>query len=139
MSGVTIWTIALLRMRMLLALVVGFMASGCRDATIWSAEAHQPNGQWLAQAHTIQESGPGTDAVYTEVYLERTAGRKRPILILSFSDDPISFHVQMNWLTPSHLEITYADFAEIDFQAIKCGDIDISVREHTNNVIKAPR
>ena len=38
----------------------------------------------------------------------------------------------MNWLTPSHLEVTYKQPAEIDFQAIKCGGVEISVQDVSN-------
>lgn len=103
-----------------------------RPTIIWSAQTRSPDGGWLVTATTKQQSGPGTDEVYTEVYLERTAGRRVPMEIFSFTDNPQSIHVQLNWLTTSHLEITYPDFAEVDFQAVRCAGIEISIREHTN-------
>lgn len=50
------------------------------------------------------------------------------ILMLS-SQETTSIEPKVNWLTPSHLEITYRQPASIDFQAIKCAGIEISVRD----------
>jgi hypothetical protein len=52
--------------------------------------------------------------------------------ILSFSDGlagPGGMNVGMNWLTPTHLEITYKGHRALDFQAVRCAGIDISVRD----------
>jgi len=119
------------------------LGSGCRDvATIWSAEATSPDGSWLATARTDQYGGPGTAAVLTTVYLKWAKGAQRPIQILGFS-----FHsayasrtarVQMKWLTPSHLEVAYnGNDANLDFQVVKCGGVDISVRDVSSETRKA--
>lgn len=44
--------------------------------------------------------------------------------------------VKMNWLTPSHLEVTYTDNPTVDFQAVKAAGIEISVRELSSEIIK---
>lgn len=44
------------------------------------------------------------------------------------SDAPVDTHVDMNWLTPTHLELTYKGNQTVVFQAVKWADIDITVR-----------
>jgi hypothetical protein len=36
--------------------------------------------------------------------------------------------VKMDWLSPSHLELTYEGQRTIDFQAVRYAGVDISVR-----------
>ncbi|MBZ5646209.1 MAG: hypothetical protein LAN37_03175 [Acidobacteriia bacterium] len=43
--------------------------------------------------------------------------------------DAKSIDLKMNWPTSSRLEVTYKQPAVIDFQAIKCGGVDISVQD----------
>jgi hypothetical protein len=105
----------------------------CKNAvTIWSTEVQSPDGRWLATARTDQYSGPGNAALLTTVQLKRTQGPKDPIEVLLFMQDAKSIDLKMNWPTPSHLEVTYKQPAVIDFQAIKCGGVDISVRDLSN-------
>jgi hypothetical protein len=80
-------------------------------------------------ALTEQHSGPGNALLQTTVRLKHTKGPKEPIGVLLFTQDAKSIDLKMNWLTPSHLEVTYKQPAVIDFQAIKCGGVDISVRD----------
>lgn len=109
------------------------LLSACSNvATIWSTEVRSPDGQWRAIARTDQYSGPGNAGLYTTVTLKRTKGPKSPIDILAFTQDAKSIDLKMNWLTPLHLEVTYKQPAVIDFQAIKCAGIDISVRDVTS-------
>jgi hypothetical protein len=52
------------------------------------------------------------------------------ILLLDYQAAyPSEANVKMIWLTPSHLEMAYNTHADINFQAVKCAGIDISVRE----------
>jgi len=37
--------------------------------------------------------------------------------------------LKMNWLISSHLELAYTKHPSLDFQAVKCAGIDISVRD----------
>jgi hypothetical protein len=37
-----------------------------------------------------------------------------------------------NWLTPKHLDLTYKGRRTLDFQAVKCAGIDISLRSLSN-------
>ena len=109
------------------------LAIGCRDAkTISAAESQSPDGQWIALARTDQYSGPGTAGILSTVSLRQVKGRQDRIEVLQLSHDTISVDLKMNWITPSHLEITYRQPASVDFQAIKCGGIDVSVRALSN-------
>jgi len=123
-----------LRKRMfVLTVSVCALLSGCSNvATIWSTEVRSPDGRWIARALTEQHSGPGNALLQTTVLLKHTKGPKEPIEVLLFTQDAKSIDLKMNWLTPSHLEVTYKQPAEIDFQAIKCGGVEISVQDVSN-------
>jgi len=106
---------------------------GCGGSeTIWSAQSPSPDGSKLATARTIANSGFGTGYIWTAVYLGGTK-QKEPIEILELVDefempsDEIS--VEMKWLTPTHLELTYRGHRTRYFQAIKWAGVDISVRD----------
>jgi hypothetical protein len=69
--------------------------------------------------------GPAT----TRVYLKETTGSQKAMLIFSFSEGPVDgMQVKMAWLSPTQLELTYEGQHTIDFQAVKCAGVDISVR-----------
>jgi hypothetical protein len=107
---------------------------GCRGSqTIWTAEVRSPDGQMLASARTIAQSGFGTGYVGTIVYLNWTTGSQPPMEILGLSDKsetPGDIGVEMHWLTPIHLELAYkGDRQSIDFQAVKFAAINISVHD----------
>ena len=120
-----------------LLLLSGFAAciwlSGCDGPkTTWSAESRSPDGKMIATAETIQTSGIGTGDPGTRVYLNWTKGSQPPTIILAFTEGPPGpdgMKVGMNWLTPNHLELTYKGRRELDFEAVKCHGIDISVRD----------
>jgi hypothetical protein len=108
------------------------LLSGCQDsATIWSAESPSPNGYWLASAKTEQFGGPGTAGVYTTVYLKQ--GSHSPVQILTFSNEsayPSGItSVGMNWVSASHLEVTYKGHADLQFQVVKFAGVDVSVQD----------
>ena len=115
----------------LIAICAGSM--GCRDegTTIWSREVQSPNGKWLASAQTKQWSGPGNAYVETSVYLKLIADKQPPVQVLDFpneSDFP-GGAVNVEWTSPNHLTVTYRGQPTFNFQAVKCGDVDISVEE----------
>jgi len=121
---------ALCQGMLVLTISVCALLSGCSNvATIWSTESRSPDGRWLARAVTEQHSGPGNALLQTTVLLKQTKGPKEPIEVLLFTQDARSIDLKMNWLTPSHLEVTYKQPAVIDFQAIKCSGVDISVQD----------
>ena len=100
--------------------------------TTWSAESRSPDGKMIATAYTIQTSGIGTGDPGTSVYLNWTTGSQSPTIILSFAEgpgEPGNMNLGMNWLTPKHLELTYKGRRTLDFQAVKCHGVDISVRD----------
>lgn len=53
------------------------------------------------------------------------------------SDAPVDTQVEMNWLTPSHLELAYKGNQTVVFQAIKCFGIDITVRDVSSGAVKS--
>ena len=126
-------------------IILGFclVQSACKDEgseTIWSAEARSPSGNMLASARTIANSGFGTGYIWTAVYLNPTQGSQPPTKILGLSDtferpsEEIS--VEMNWITPTHLELTYKGHRTLDFQSLTFAGIDISVRDLSSGAAK---
>lgn len=111
------------------------LGSGCKGAseTIWSAETPSPDGSRLASARTVANSGFGTGYIWTAVYLNSAKSSQPPTAILQFTDtferpsDEIS--VEMEWLTPTHLEVAYKGHRTLDFRAVKWNGVDISVRD----------
>ena len=118
---------------LLLLVGAGALASGCKKAPpTWSAESKSPDGKFIATAKTFENSGFGTGGIWTGVYLSWATGSQPPMEILEFSDGPAGpdgMKVGMNWLTPTHLELTYKGQRDIDFQAIKFGGVNITVRD----------
>lgn len=110
------------------------LISGCRDsATIWSTESIAPDGQWKAVARTEQYGGMGAAGVQASVILQRNQGPDSPIKILSFSNESAYpqgvANLELKWLTPSHLDVGYGKGASVQFQAIKCAGIEISIHQ----------
>ena len=128
----------------LLIFAICALAFGCKDdgTTIWSADTPSPDRNWVASAGTKQWSGPGTAYVGTSVYLKRRDDSMPPVEILEFANDsayPTGItNVEMTWLTPSHLEVAYRGHATLNFQAVKCAGIDISVRDLSTEAIDTP-
>jgi hypothetical protein len=113
--------------------------TGCNGSdTIWSGEAQSPDGRWLAAAETVETSGFGTGDITTVVTLKWVKGSDKPENILVFAHDGSSatktIHLCMYWVTPSHLEVTYDGQPRVDFQVVKDGDVEISVREISTKI-----
>jgi hypothetical protein len=126
--------------RGILVLVISACALlfGCSNAvTIWSTESRSPDGQWRAIARTDQYSGPGNAALLTTVYLKAAKGRKDETQVLLLMQNERSIGLKMNWSSPSHLEVTYKQPAEVEFQAIKCAGIDISVHDLSSGTMSS--
>jgi hypothetical protein len=121
---------------LLLTFGVCISLSSCDGPKVnWSAESRSPDGKMIATARTIQTSGIGTGNPGTFVYLNWTKGSQSPTIILAFHDgpdEPGGMNVGMNWLTPTHLELTYKGRRNFDFQAVRCDGVDISVRDLSN-------
>ena len=119
------------------------VVSGCKGSEkIWSAEARSPDGNMLASARTVAQSGFGTGYIGTVVYLNRVKRSQPPMEILQLSDDyetpSDEISVEMKWLTPTHLELTYKGHRTLDFQAVKCFGVDISVRDLSGGTASTP-
>lgn len=117
------------------------VAFGCRGSdTTWSDEARSPDGKMIAIARTVVSGGFGTDGYSSTVSLNWTAGSQDPVNILVFTDAPSEPTntpvVSMNWLSPTHLELTYKGHRTIAFQAVKCDGIDISLRNLSSGIIE---
>jgi hypothetical protein len=68
----------------------------------------------------------------TKVYLKWATGSRTDTSVLELadaSDAPVDTQVEMNWLTPTHLELTIKGNQTVVFQAIKWFGIDISVHD----------
>jgi hypothetical protein len=110
--------------------------AGCKATPIWSSEAKSPDGKTIATASTFQDAGFLAGETETTVYLNWPVGSQSKTLIFAYSDGPTAqdMAVEMNWLAPSHLELTYKGQRSVDFQAIKCNGIDISIRNPSSAV-----
>ncbi len=119
--------------RVTVLLVFATLVCSCGDtSTVWTAESRSPDGKTLVRARTVQPSGIGTGDFGTFADLNWTVGSQPPVVILAFAEgpnEPGGMNVGMNWLTPTHLELTYKGARTIDFQAIKWHGVDISVRD----------
>ena len=95
----------------------------------------------IAHARTIQPSGIGTGEIGTFVDLNWTSGSQSPTVVLAFSDGADQpggdKSVGINWLSPTHLELTYKGQRTIDFEAVKCHGVDISNRNLSSGTTNA--
>jgi hypothetical protein len=140
---------------LLILLGVCILEVACQKGyeTIWKAEVRSPDGLWVASADTVQNGGFGSAAIQTMVYLNRTNASKPPTQVLAFwcegpagrpytRDDVANnggtINLAMKWITPSHLEVTYQGHANLYFQVVKYGGIDISVRNLANRKTDIP-
>ena len=118
---------------LLLSLGLCVFLSGCKkDPPVSSAESKSPDGKLVATAHTFANSGFGGGPPTTFVYLSWVAGLQSPTLILSLtggSDAAVDANVEMKWLNSNHLELKYKENQNVDFQAIKWGNVDLSLRD----------
>lgn len=128
---------------LLFAVGACILASGCKGSQMtWSAEAKSPDGKMVATASAFANGGFGASgAPATFVYLNWATGSQKPVQILgleSESDAPDDAKVGMNWLTPSHLELTYKSTRQhIGFQAVKFVGVDISLRDLSSSTTSA--
>ncbi len=127
---------AILTAMLRLVLLVCVAMSGCREAptTTWSAQSRSPDGKWLAIARSEQGGGLGGAYDVTTVSLKSVNGPQPPAQVLLFSHEYPTMNLKMEWVTQTHLHVTYGpsarpgDHADLNFQAVKCAGVDISVR-----------
>jgi hypothetical protein len=137
----------LLPKAILLAIIgVCLPLSGCEHAiTTWSGEARSPDGRWVATARSERWAGPGTAYDATTVYLKWTDGGKAPMQVLAFSHQFPTMNLKMEWMTPNHLDVTYGesarpgDHVHVDFQVVRYGNVDISLRDLSTQTGSASR
>jgi hypothetical protein len=141
-------------LKLISLMILGFcvLLSGCRptidDLTVWKAEVRSPDGLWIASARTIQNGGFGSAHIDTVVDLTQTNASQPPTEVLALScHGPVprpyvldntanaggTIDLTMKWVTPTHLEVTYDDNPDLDFQTVKYAGIDISVRDLSND------
>jgi hypothetical protein len=116
-----------------MGLCIALAGCGSDSASVWSGAAKSPSGRWVSTATTIQNGGPGTAFVGTDVYLRRSASAAPARLILDLSNEsayPIGITaVKMTWLAENQLDLGYCE-GTIGFQAIKAGgNVGISVHQ----------
>lgn len=116
----------------ILLLLFTLFLVGCRDqATIWSARSKSPGGRWIATASTEQFGGPGTASLETNVYIAQSS-KGKPIPVLDLNNyaafPPGVTAVEMAWQGPMHLTLTYHGIATVEFQAVKCFGIEITLQ-----------
>lgn len=121
---------------LLLTLGLCIAGAGCRNvATTWSATVPSPDGRWLAMARSQQWGGPGAAYDATTVFLKPTRGTQPPTQVLVFSHQYATMNLKMDWVAPTQLKVSYApstrpdDHVSVDFEAVKCGGVDIAVQE----------
>jgi hypothetical protein len=123
--------------RALYLMIIGaaIFVSGCGvdTETIWSVEAKSPNGKWMASGRADRHTGPGNAAIETGVYLQPTnkSVRAQPVLMFlnNLPPDRGGIGFEIDWLAPSHLQVTFIRQPDISFLVTKYAGVEISVRE----------
>lgn len=130
----------------LVVLGICCLGASCGNvATTWSAEARSPDGLWLATARSEQVGGGGAAYNGTSVFLKRINSSQPPTQVLGFSHAYATMNLKMEWITPTHLEVSYGpsaragDHVNLGFQVVKYGGIDISVRDLSSEKTDASR
>jgi hypothetical protein len=134
---------------------VWVLVFGCtsKDSlTVWKDSVPSPDGLYVATVDTIQNGGFGSASIETSVYLAEVGRPEQPTQIVGLScDGPMprpyvldnvankggSVHMTVKWVTPTHLLVTYEGHAEIDFQAVKFGKIEITLQNLADKAEKS--
>ena len=119
---------------MAIASFCAFLA-GCSGAvsTVWaSAKAVSPNGQIVASASTTDTDGSGINDVFTTVNL-KFQNSAEPIAVLVFNNESAypkgATAVELQWLSNSHLDVTYHAGASTTYQEVKTFGITITIHK----------
>jgi hypothetical protein len=112
-----------LRLTTLILLGTWIFGAGCGSSnTIWREELRSPDGLWVASADAVQNGGFGSASIQTQVYLETATGSKarkevlgfscegpaaRPYVLDNVANKGGTIGLEMKWVDPSHLEVTY--------------------------------
>lgn len=118
----------------------GFLG-GCNKP--WTATSESPDGKYIATATVFQPGGFGTAGPSnTDVSLKLMSDSHNSMEVLGFSDEieeATGVNVKMNWITPNHLELTFKGPKSIYFQAVKYFNVDITVRDLSNETTNLPQ
>lgn len=130
----------------LLVVIAGISSAGCAkkaDLVVWREKVASPNGSWIASAETIQNGGFGSGYVETSVYLKRKNDRQSLYSILGFSTNgPVphpyvldntvnaggTIDLEMRWVGPLHLLVTYSGNPHINLETVKLQDVIITIK-----------
>jgi hypothetical protein len=114
------------------------------DLIVWNAEFPAPDQSYIAIAETIQNGGFGSAAISTSVYLAQADHSNIKTEILGFDcDGPIphaytldnianaggSVSLKLKWTDPTHLHVTYQGGPRVYFQAVKFGQVVITLED----------
>ena len=143
---------------LLLSLIGCIAATACvrkEDLIVWKAETPSPDGEWIASADTVQNGGFGSASVDTSVYLRRKTGSQLATQILVFHChgavphpyvlDNVANHggtinLSMQWITPSHLRVSYNGHPDLNLQTVKYWGVDITAQDLSEpaTVVESP-
>ncbi len=103
---------------------------GCapNPQVIWSTTAPSPDGLWVASVQTKMWSGPGIGTVGSMAYLARSSEADKTIEILTYREGANIVHPELKWQSPKELLILIPADTSVDFQAIKCAGIAITLQ-----------
>lgn len=133
----------ILRMALAIGTVAALaMLSSCnREPTVWKKDALAPGGAWIATAQTRQWGGFGTDWVETTVSVKKldgTVNHGKPFDVFSYpgggkiakayvlSDENADTDLQLNWLSPTVLQISHRSDINPTLVVVRFADIGIS-------------
>jgi hypothetical protein len=115
-----------------LSLLLCTCAIGCKLKPQWQAQAKSPDGVYVATGRTEISGGFGTGGGGTIVELNWSSGNQRGLPVFITPDGPYSpgdpSVIQLNWLSPSHLEVVYSGRDEPVFEAIRYQTVDVTVK-----------
>ena len=89
----------------------------------------------MATARSFEGGSFGGSYNLTTVQLKMVRGSQPAAQVLLFSHEYATMNLKMDWVSPKHLAVSYAattrpnDHVELEFEAIKCAGIDISIRD----------
>jgi hypothetical protein len=137
----------------LIALGACLLEIGCAAPTVWHAEFPSPDGHWIAIAETVQNGGFGTASIDTTVSLKLTHSSNASMMVLAFACmGPVprpytldnvanaggTINLQINWLTQSHLDVTYSGHPDVYLQTVKLWGAHISLRNLSDGTTTIP-
>jgi len=133
-----------LKLTALMLLVTWIFGAGCGSSnTIWREDLRSPDGLWLASADSVQNGGFGSASIQTQVYLETSNGSKprkevlgfscegpaaRPYVLDNVANKGGTIDLEMKWVSPSRLEVTYNGRASINLQLPSYDSVEISLK-----------